>query len=200
MSATQEAPGSIPPSHVEFCSNPGTVWRTKQAPAAKGTPGVQEYAALVKDLLDAEDKRGSNMETRAIAVVTASGTLVTLLLGLAALVTRVDAFDVPVGALAFAGISVGLFTASACSAMLAVMPSREWGLKPGCLKSELWERWADADDDAVAKTTATRLALWESSNRQTQRKAVAVFVSTVLLFGASAALAVAVFIVLASAR
>jgi hypothetical protein len=201
MSTAQETVGSLPASHVEFCSDPGgKVWRATTAPTAKGDPEeTKEYAAFVKELLDAEDKRGDSMETRAIAVITASGTLVTLLLALAALGTRIDTVRIPVAALVFAGISAGLFAASACSAMLAVTPSRAWGLKPDCLKTELWQRWADADDDALAKITATRLALWETSNKLTQMKAARVFVATVLQFGAGAALAITVIIVLASA-
>jgi hypothetical protein len=193
---------NIAPSHVGFCSgevgDPGQVWRSKVESVGKGAPGTKEYAAFIKELLDAEVARGATMETRAVAIVTASGTLVTLLLALAALVTRVTTFQVPVAALVFAGISAGLFAVSACCAMLAVTPRRAWGLKPDCLGSELWKRWADKDDDAVAKTTATRLALWQQENTLTQRKAVAVFTAAVFQFGAVAALAIAVFVVLAS--
>lgn len=199
------APGPnapISPSHVGFCSppvgDPGQVWRSTVPSVGKGAPETKEYAAFIKELLDAEVARGATMETRATAIVTASGALVTLLLALAALVTRVTTFQVPVPALVFAGISAGLFALSACYAMLAVTPRRAWGLKPDCLGSELWERWADSADDAVAKTTATRLALWQQENTLTQRKAVAVFTAAVFQFGAVAALAIAVFIVLGS--
>jgi hypothetical protein len=201
--AAPVAPPRIPPSHVGFCSDPvgdpGRVWRSTAEPVGKGGPEAKEYAAFVKELLEAEVARGATMETRAVAIVTASGTLVTLLLALAALVTRVTTFQVPVAALVFAGISAAFFAVSACWAMLAVTPRRAWGLKPACLGSELWERWADSTDDAVAKTTATRLALWEQENTLTQRKAVSVFTAAVFQFGAVAALAVAVFVVLASA-
>jgi hypothetical protein len=195
---------TIPPSHVGFCSDPaddpGQVWRSTAEPAepvGKGAPEAKEYATFIKELLEAEVARGTTMETRAVAIVTASGTLVTLLLALAALVTRVTTFQVPVAALVFAGISAGLFAVSACYAMLAITPRRAWGLKPACLGSELWDRWADPADDAVAKTTATRLALWQQENTLTQRKAVSVFTAAVFQFGAVAALAIAVFVVLA---
>lgn len=202
-SAAAFSPPHIPPSHVGFCSDPvgdpGLMWRSTAASVGKGAPEAKEYAAFVKELLDAEVARGATMETRAAAIVTASGTLVTLLLALAALVTRVTTFQVPVTALVFAGISAGFFAGSACCAMLAVTPWRAWGLKPACLGSELWERWADEADDAIAKTTATRLALWQQENKLTQRKAASVFTAAVLQFGAVAALAIAVFVVLASA-
>ena len=203
MSTTADKADAKPASHVGFCSDPvgdpGKVWRTTVEQVAHGTPETKEYASFVKELLEAEVTRGATMETRAVAIVTASGTLVTLLLALAALVTRVTTFQVPTTALVFAGLSAGLFAVSACCAVLAITPRRAWGLKPGCLGSELWQRWPDKEDDAVAKTTATRLALWEQENKLTQRKAVSIFTAVIFQFGAVAALAVAVFIVLASA-
>jgi hypothetical protein len=203
MSTAAETTNSKPASHVGFCSDPaghsGQVWRATVEKVPRGTEETKEYASFVKELLDAEVARGTTMETRAVAIVTASGTLVTLLLALAALVTRVTTFQVPTTALVFAGLSAGLFACSACCAVLAITPWRAWGLKPACLGSELWQRWPDKEDDAVAKTTATRLALWEQENKLTQRKALSIFVAVIFQFGAVAMLALAVFTILASA-
>lgn len=207
MSDVNAAPDRRP-NHFEFCHETGKkrkrVYRhspTADVPeVAKGAPErVREYASFIKELLEAEEKRSSSMETRALAVITTSGTLVTLLLALAALVTRVQTFHVPGAALLLAGISAGSFVAAAFCAMLSNAPRRAWGLQPDCLKIELWERWADTDDDAVAKTTATRLAVWEQTHELTQRKARFVSAATAFQFVAVAVLAGAVFAVLGSA-
>jgi hypothetical protein len=206
MSATPNtAPNTVDPnsSHVGFCSDPvgktGQVYRMTPEKVAKGTDETKEYASFVKELLDAEVTRGATMETRAVAIVTASGTLVTLLLALGALVTRVTTFQVPTAALVFAGLSAGLFAISAGCAVLALTPRRAWGLKPDCLVPELWQRWSDKEDDAVAKTTATRLSLWEQENKLTQRKAISIVFAARFQFGAVAMLAIAVFFILATA-
>jgi hypothetical protein len=203
MSGANTAP-TRKPNNLAFCRNGGPVWRGSRTEGAqelaKGEPEtVKEYASFIKELLEAEEKRSSSMETRALAVVTTSGTLVTLLLALAALVTRVQAFRVPGAALLLAGISAGSFVAAALCAMLSNVPWRVWGLRPECLKKELWERWTYPDDDAVAKTTATRLAVWEQTHKLTQQKARFVSTATAFQFVAIAVLAGAVFAVLGSA-
>jgi hypothetical protein len=50
---------------------------------------------FVAELVEAEEKHTTVMEQRALAVITSSGALVTLLLGISALVTRVQQFRVP---------------------------------------------------------------------------------------------------------
>src|SRR6266511_6262018 len=65
------------------------------SPLVSGPTHVEAYTEFVKELLENEEKRKTNMETRAVAVITASGTLVTLLLALAALETRLQKFHVP---------------------------------------------------------------------------------------------------------
>ncbi|MDT0353369.1 hypothetical protein [Pseudonocardia charpentierae] len=185
----------ISPSAVEFCSDAAGIWRGDTAEPSR--PGA-EYDAFLKDLLEAEEKRNSGMETRALAVVTSSGTLVTLLLALAALVTRVQQALLP--GLAFAGAATAavLFVAAAACAGVANAPSRGWGLRPHCLRSELWERWGDASDNPVAKIAATRLKLWETTHKLTQRKAKLVFAAAVLQVTGALALTVAVISILGS--
>jgi hypothetical protein len=181
-----------------FCQQAGTSYRDSTAVAA-GPDLVKEYSAFVKELLEAEEKRNSTMETRAVAVITTSGVLVTLLLAFAALVTRVQTFRVPGFTLFLAGASACLFVAAALCGILTNAPWRVWTLKPDCLNREIWERWGDAGDDPVAKTTVTRLALWGETHKLTQRKAKLLFAATAFQSLAVVILVGAVLNILASA-
>jgi hypothetical protein len=183
-------------SRVEFCRDSSGVFRGDTT-AEPSRPGA-EYAAFLKDLLEAEEKRGTGMETRALAIVTSSGTLVTLLLALAALVTRVQLARLPGFALAAAAVAAVLFVASALCAGLANAPWPGWGLRPECLRTELWERWDDTSDNPVAKVAATRLKQWEVAHRLTQRKARLVFAAGMLQAAGAVALTTAVVSILAS--
>jgi hypothetical protein len=186
----------IAPSNQEFCAGSSVlIWRGETSePSKRGA----EYSAFLKDLVEAEEKRITGMETRGLAVVTSSGTLVTLLLALAALVTRVQQVKLPGLALGAAAVAAALLVASAVCAGLANAPWRGWGLKPECLGSELWERWDDASDNAVAKVAATRLRMWAETHKQTQRKAKLVFAAAMLQGAGASALTVAVISILGS--
>jgi hypothetical protein len=186
----------IPPSDQEFCPLPGDVWRGDDT-SEPSKPGA-EYSAFLKDLVEAEEKRNTGMETRGLAVVTSSGTLVTLLLGLAALVTRVQQAKLPGLALGAAAVAAALLVASAVCAGLANAPWRGWGLKPECLRDELWERWDHASDNPVAKIAATRLRMWAETHQLTQRKAKLVFTAAMLQGAGALALTVAVISILGS--
>ncbi len=184
-------------STVEFCRDSSRVLRGEST-EEPSKPGA-EYAAFLKDLLEAEEKRSTGMETRALAVVTSSGALVTLLLALAALVTRVQQARLPGFALSAAAVAAVLLVLSALCAGLANAPWTSWGLRPECLRTELWERWDDQADHPVAKIAATRLRLWEECHRLTQRKAALVFTAAMLQAAGAVALTTAAVSVLASA-
>jgi hypothetical protein len=185
----------IPPSNQEFCPGASFVWRGDTSEPSK--PGA-EYSSFLKDLLEAEEKRNTGMETRALAVVTSSGTLVTLLLALAALATRVQRAQLPGLALGAAAMAAVLLVAAAVCAGVANAPWRGWGLKPECLGTELWERWDHASDNPVAKIAATRLRMWAATHQQTQRKAKLVFTAAMLQGAGALALTVAVISILSS--
>ncbi|GAB3062475.1 hypothetical protein GCM10027053_26170 [Intrasporangium mesophilum] len=191
---TSTAESRIRSNTQPFCAEGEPVWRGDST-EPKG-PGA-EYSAFLKDLVDAEEKRSTGMETRGIAVITTSGALVTLLLGLSTLVTRVQSAVLPTFSLWAAALAGVGFVASAICAALANSPWKEWGLNPSCLRAELWERFGDPGDDPTVKVMSTRLRLWESAHQATQRKAKLVFSAVVLqgfavLTLASAAIAILV--------
>jgi hypothetical protein len=168
-------------NRLRFCDNAAEEWRGGGGVPVDGHPGTdgEKYAAFVKELLEAEDKRTAGLETRAIAVISTSGTLTTLLLGLAALITNASDWSAPAPALVAAVAAGVAFVGAAACAMLAHAPGRGWGLKPDSLRAELWQRWGAAEDDPQSKVTATRLALWETAREQTQRKAYLLSAATI---------------------
>ena len=150
----------------------------KEAPAAPGSASAGAYAELVKDLLAAEERHVTAIETRAIAVITTSGALVTLLLGLAALVTRVQGNRLSGLELILAAVSVGFFLIAAFAAMWVNRPWKVWAPDVSKLAVEMWVRWGmGTPHDPVKKATATRIDLLHSARTLTQEKASALFVA-----------------------
>ena len=78
---------------------------------ADGGGGV--YGSYIKSLLDYEQVRKSSLETKASAVVATSGTLVTLLFGLVAVVTGAKNFLLPQAAHGWLGAAMLFFVAAA---------------------------------------------------------------------------------------
>lgn len=77
---------------------------------------------LVQDQLTEERSTKTSLETRAIGVITSSGALATLLLGLAALVTKPAEYVPPALVRVILGVSLVAFIASAVLAIVAARP------------------------------------------------------------------------------
>lgn len=95
----------------------------KPPPAAPADAGGKVYATYIKSLLDYELSRKTVLESKASAVVTTSGVLVTLLFGLVAVVTGAKNFVLPEDAQVWLGLAVGLFViATALAVTASVLP------------------------------------------------------------------------------
>src|SRR4051794_38201016 len=95
----------------------------RSAAAPPGITGFGVYGEFIKDELDVQDKRKASFEQRGLAVITTSGTLVTLLFALAALSTKeADTFSLPHGAKVWLLIALGFFFVSALFALLTNAP------------------------------------------------------------------------------
>jgi hypothetical protein len=169
--------------------------------AANGAPDGYDpgpYVDLVKDLLAAEQARVERMEARGLAVVTTSGTLATLLLGIAALVVRRQDVRIEDSALLLVALAAIAFVLAAGLAIAANRPTRAWNVKPERVRDELRERWGREapQDRPQQKATATRLAIWRSLHGLSQAKAVLVFAAMIVEAVAVALLAGAVVIIL----
>jgi hypothetical protein len=143
------------------------------------------FADAVRDLLNVEEQRRQSLEARGVSVITVSGTLVTLLLGLAALVTKRTDFHLTGSARELVTGAVVAFTVAALLAIAAHAPQRERVGDAGELAATLPGLWDEGADFARKKLTATRLELLGATQRANDRRATA-------LLGAMIAQAVAV--------
>jgi len=156
------------------------------------------YADLVKELLEAENAIVSGLETRGVAVVSTSGALVTLLLGLAGLATRVHSLRVSSSVLILASLAVVFFLLAGLVAMWINSPRKTSRPEARLLGDELWKRWnLPHPYDPLKKATATRLALWATAQDLAQQKAWALLVALAAQAVAVILLGVAAIIVLA---
>jgi hypothetical protein len=92
--------------------------------------GREALSSFVHDMLKAEESRGSSIESRGQAVVSISGTLVTLLLALASLVTRGRGFVLPSSARNLLAAAVVAFAASVTAAVFSIVPRRSQTVDP----------------------------------------------------------------------
>jgi hypothetical protein len=147
--------------------------------------GPALIARFISELVGAEDKRRESLEARGGSVISVSGTLVTLLLGLAALVTEEKSFVLPEAARDRLTFAVVAFVIAVLLAIATYVPQPARITDPTALARivpDLWERDADF---AGKKITATRLEQLASMQATNDGKARA-------LLGAVAAQVVAV--------
>ena len=128
-------------------------------------------ATFVKDLLAAEDRRRESLEARGSAVITVCGTLVTLLLGLAALVTEREGFLLRGTSAALVTASVVVFAVAAVLAIVTYAPQPIRITDPHELAKSLPTVWSKGPEFAEKKTTATRLSQLAETQRTNDVKA-----------------------------
>jgi hypothetical protein len=146
------------------------------------------YTALVRQLLDAEEKRRDSLETRGASVITVSGALVTLLFGLAAVVTGAADFQVPGAVRDRLGWAAIAFVLAALLAVATYAPQPTRMTDPHKLADVLPDLWTRDLDHARKTATRTRLDQLAAAQRANDIKGF-------LLAGAIAAQVIAVVLV-----
>jgi hypothetical protein len=150
--------------------------------------------AFIGEEVDAESDRKSSLESRAIAVITSSGTLVTLLLGLAALVTKSSTFVLDRPERWLLSASALLFVVSAALGIVASAPFRYLLVDPKSLTSTVAPNvWSEDGSVLHRELTTVRLAQLEDARTHNESRAemlvaaLAVQVLAVLLTAATVA-------------
>jgi hypothetical protein len=115
------------------------------------------YAELIKELLNAEDMRRASLESRAVTVISVSGTLVTLLLALATATATKDKSSLPTNAQGVLVAAVLFFVAAAVAAIATYAPRGYAPYDVPALTAELEQSWQESADWALRKGTAERL-------------------------------------------
>lgn len=123
------------------------------------------FADFVKDQLEQEDKRRASLETRGVGVITVSGTLVTLLFGISAVVTKNAAFTAPAEVRQRLSWALLAFAVSSVIAIGTTMPLATQIVDATRLGPEIQHRWGSTLDAAQKKITGTRVADLTSAQR-----------------------------------
>ena len=121
-----------------------------------GTSGAI-YQALVKDLVAAEDARRTSLESRAMTVVTVSGTLVTLLLALSSAIGGKDQPAIPGTARGFVVAASAVFFVAAVLAISTYAPRSFAPYDIPALCAELAAGWQEPADAGLRKDVTERL-------------------------------------------
>jgi predicted Co/Zn/Cd cation transporter (cation efflux family) len=114
------------------------------------------YLAVIQDQLQKERDRRKAFEERAITVITTSGTLVTLMFGLAAVVTSATSFSLPDTARNILSVAVVGFLLAIVAALFANVPLNY--MEPtaqGML--DLTEETAWSADERIGERAVARL-------------------------------------------
>jgi hypothetical protein len=129
-------------------------------------------SAFVAVELDAERARKASLESRGLAVITSSGTLVTLLLGLAALITKGTEFRLTEAERWLLAAAALLFVLAGAIGIVCNAPARYLQIEPGSLTGLLSpEAWTLEGTSARRELTAAKLAELADARRRNEWKA-----------------------------
>lgn len=142
------------------------------SPGAGQAAGPTLIAEFVGELVTAEDDRRKSLEARGSAVITVSGTLVTLLLGLAALITKAQSFVLSETARQRLSFAVVAFVVAVLLAIASHAPQPARITAAADLKGLVPDLWVREGDFAAKKLTATRLDQLEALQTANDRKAL----------------------------
>ena len=118
------------------------------------------YADYMKSLVDAEVARKTSLEQRGVAVVTTSGTLVTLLFGLIGVITAAKNLSFPTAAHGYLVAAVILFAIAVGVGLAANLPFFYEEAEPTA--NQLSAIWDYTEPGAQAFVIATRLKILSS--------------------------------------
>jgi hypothetical protein len=145
---------------------------TADSATASDDTGSGTYAALMLQLVTDQDARKASIEQRALAVVTTSGTLVTLLFGLVALLSKSNDYEMPRAAEGPLGIGAGLLVVAAVLALATNAPlpgyknADDDGLDP------IFDRyWKESKIDAELRVAVMRKGIYAAASRMNGVKA-----------------------------
>lgn len=183
------------PGEGEGLGTSPEIRRSAETPSEE--PGYAVYGEFVKDALEVQDKRKASFEQRGLAVITTSGTLVTLLFALAALSTKeADTFVLPHTAKVWLSIALALFFVSALCALLTNSPLIYQAVPAERIRERLREG-RPRDAGAAAKDVAfTRLDELESAKAMNAIKGWSLAAAMTLEALAVGCVAIAVSVIL----
>jgi uncharacterized integral membrane protein len=136
--------------------------------------GARTYAAYIDKQLSREEERRKSLEARGVLVITSSGTLATLLLGLVAIATKAGAtFALPDGARLPLALALIGFTVAALLAIATNVPRKSDEAIVSGLQGLLEQYWNDPELEALRTVAQNQINVLASGKRVNRDKAYA---------------------------
>jgi hypothetical protein len=132
--------------------------------------GFTAYSAFIKTELEAQKERKASLEQRALNVITTSGVLVSLLFGLAAVITSQEGFVLSDRARDWLAGALFFFVGAALAALVVNAPLRYRYVRADDLVKGLNERWGDSLRSAERTVARTRVDLYRVHLAKNQLK------------------------------
>ena len=145
------------------------VERLEDSDALRPSPSSALYSSLAKDQLDDEEARRVSIEQRAIAVMTLSGALVTILLNTVLNSASAAAITAPAKWLTVTALI--LLTGAAALALLAARPRGYGQIQDDYLDQILLEYWDEPEIIATRRIGAMQIQTLKFAKTATTRKA-----------------------------
>lgn len=160
-------------------------------PVSPPATGRATYVAFLKDEIAAQDARKASFESKGIAVITTSGTLVTLLFALAALSTKHEAtFDLPKDARHWLVWALVFFFAAAVAALVTNVPGWYQSVDVADVKPLL--EGGDTEEEALEAVGLVQVAVVASAEKWNNRKGYVLLLAMALEVVAVGCVALAV--------
>lgn len=139
---------------------------------ARDPAGYVVLGAFVEKVLDAQEARKSSIEARGLAVITTSGTLVTLLFGIVALATKREAtYTLPPATQWFLMAAIAGLALAAGLGVATNRPVDYLNILPEELNAIVDEHWREDAWSAQARVTRTQATMATAAAEKNQDKA-----------------------------
>lgn len=158
--------------------------------------GSAVYSGYIKDQLVEQDARKESIEKRGLAVITSSGTIVSLLFGLVAVLTSADGYTLPSDAEPWLIAALVAFVLAALAGIVTNVPLLYLAVKPPQLRRLVDDFWADGPETAEKRVAATQLKVLARAKSMNAAKGWILVAAVLAQLSAVVFLALAVRVVL----
>jgi O-antigen/teichoic acid export membrane protein len=175
----------------------GWIFRNRSTIVAAEPDGTEVYAEYIKSLLDYEQTKDAQIDTRASTIVTTSGILVTLLFAFTAIVTRDTSFRLPRDSVIWLALSVILFvvaTGLAVAVPVILFPHAYDAIDERTISST----WRNSASSALAAIMQVQLQQISRARQNNRRKALLIAAAGITEVLALLALSIAVLVIAAN--
>ncbi|MEK6225408.1 MAG: hypothetical protein AABM40_03845 [Chloroflexota bacterium] len=139
--------------------------------------GSSIYADFIEKQLAREDATQTSLEARGLSVVSTSGTLVTLLFGLGALISGVKTFVLSGEARDNLFVALVLLVMAAVAAIASNLPMFYKAVTPASMRTLVKNNWTDPQATAEEFTSETRIDILERAQTVNTLKGYAVLLA-----------------------